>query len=71
MSFRQSLDPGLEKTMNDDPIVREVRQHRAEILQRYGNSLVKHHEDIQRTQSAFGQRLVTLPPKPVEKKHTD
>jgi hypothetical protein len=49
--------------MNKDPITHEIREHRVEILRRYGGSMARHHQEIQRMQLAFGQRLTTLPPK--------
>ena len=49
--------------MNRDPIIEEVRDHRAEILRLHGGSMIRHHKEIQRTQSDYGERLVMLPAK--------
>jgi hypothetical protein len=48
--------------MKTDPIVDEIRKHRAEIFQRHGGSLRRHHQEIERTQGKFGDRLVSFTP---------
>lgn len=49
--------------MNKDSLVAETRKNRAEILQQYDWSILKHHKDIITKQEIFKDRLVTLEPK--------
>ena len=51
--------------MIDDPIVREVRKHRKEILESHG-SLRAYHNAILEKQKEYRDRLVCLSPKRIE-----
>jgi hypothetical protein len=49
--------------MNDDPIVSEVRRHRAAILESHGGDLRRYHAALQQDQARrFGPQLVVLEP---------
>lgn len=50
--------------MIDDPIVSEVRRHRATILESYGGNLRRYHDAVQQSQdNRFAGQLTTLPPR--------
>ena len=49
--------------INKDSLIAEIRKNRAEILQQYDWSILKHHKDIMTKQKVFKDRLVTLEPK--------
>ena len=46
----------------NDPIVEEVRRHRAEIAAEHGNDLRRIVEDARRRQGAGGRRIVSFAP---------
>ena len=52
--------------MIDDPIVKAVRKSRREIFESYG-SLRAYHNAILEKQMEYGSRLVTLPPKKIDR----
>lgn len=50
--------------MIDDPIISEVRRHRATILESYGGDLHRYHDAVQQSQAnRFAGQLVTLQPR--------
>jgi len=51
--------------MMDDPIVKEVRKARREVLESYG-SLRAYHNAILARQVDYGERLVSLSPKRID-----
>ena len=51
--------------MINDPIVKEVRKSRREILESYG-SLRAYHNAILEKQAQYGSRVVTLSPKKID-----
>lgn len=49
--------------MTDDPIVSEVRRHRATILESHGGDVRRYHAALQQDQAQrFGAQLVVLEP---------
>lgn len=50
--------------MTDDPIVSEVRRHRATILDSHGGDVRQYHAALQQDQARrFGEQLVVLQPR--------
>ncbi len=50
--------------MIDDPIISEVRRHRANILDSYGGDVRRYHAALQQDQARrFAGQLVTLEPR--------
>jgi hypothetical protein len=50
--------------MTDDPIISEVRRHRASILNSHGGDMRRYHAGLQQDQARrFAGQLVTLEPR--------